>query len=120
MGGLITQLLLDRGLGRAGVAIEPSKPRGVLRAPLSMVRSAWPWLRDPRNRRKAVPISQAHFHYVFANTISRADSDRLHAELAIPAPGGGDLRRVHRRSQTEVEGGKCDRLSRTPTARRCC
>ena len=87
-GGLITQLLLDRGLGRAGVAIEPSKPRGVLRAPLSMVRSAWPWLRDPRNRRRAVPISQAHFHYVFANTISRADSDRLHAELAIPAPGG--------------------------------
>ena len=40
MGGLITQLLLDRGLGRAGVAIAPSKPRGVLRAPLSMWRSA--------------------------------------------------------------------------------
>ena len=87
MGGLITQLLLDRGLGRAGAAIQPSKPRGVLRAPLSMWRSAWPWLRDPRNRRNAVPISPAHFHYVFANTISRADSDRWHSELAIPAPG---------------------------------
>jgi pimeloyl-ACP methyl ester carboxylesterase len=88
MGGLITQLLLDRGLGRGGVAIAPSKPRGVLRAPLSMWRSAWPWLRDPRNRGKPVPISPAHFHYVFANTIPRADSDRWHAELAIPAPGG--------------------------------
>lgn len=87
MGGLITQLLLDRGLGRAGVAIEPSKPRGVLRAPLSMWRSAWPWLLDPRNRGKAVPISAGHFHYVFANTISRADSDRWHSELSIPAPG---------------------------------
>jgi pimeloyl-ACP methyl ester carboxylesterase len=87
MGGLITQLLLDRRLGRAGVAIAPSKPRGVLRAPLSMWRSAWPWLRDPRNRGKAVPISPAHFHYCFANTISRADSDRWHSELAIPAPG---------------------------------
>ena len=41
-GGLITQLLLDRGLGRAGVAIEPSKPRGVLRAPLSMWRRRGP------------------------------------------------------------------------------
>ena len=40
MGGLITQLLLDRGLGRAGVAIAPSKPRGVVRAPLSMWRTA--------------------------------------------------------------------------------
>jgi pimeloyl-ACP methyl ester carboxylesterase len=87
MGGLITQMLLDRGLGRAGVAIQPAKPRGVLRAPLSMWRSAWPWLRDPRNRRKAVPISPSHFHYVFANTIPRAESDRWHADLAIPAPG---------------------------------
>lgn len=87
MGGLITQLLLDRGLGRAGVAIQPSKPRGVLRVPISMLRSIWPVLRDPRNRRREVPISPAHFHYVFANTVSRADSDRWHARLAIPAPG---------------------------------
>lgn len=87
-GGLITQLLIDRGLGRAGVAIQPAKPRGVLRAPLSMWRSALPWLRDPRNRGKAVPISPTHFHYVFANTISRAESDQWHSSLAIPAPGG--------------------------------
>jgi pimeloyl-ACP methyl ester carboxylesterase len=85
MGGLITQRLLDRGLGRSGVAIAPSKPRGVLRAPLSMWRSAWPWLRDPRNRRRAVPISPAHFHYAFANTVSRAESDRWHSKLAKPA-----------------------------------
>ena len=87
MGGLITQLLLDRGLGRAGVAIQPSKPRGLLRVPLSMWRSAWPVLRDPRNRRREVPISPAHFHYVFANTVSRAESDKRHSRLAIPAPG---------------------------------
>ncbi len=86
MGGLITQMLIDRGLGRAGVAIQPSKPRGVLRAPLSMWRSAWPFLRDPRNRRRAVPISPAQFHYAFANTVSRAESDRWHSTLAIPAP----------------------------------
>ena len=87
MGGLITQLLVDRGLGRAGVAIQPSKPRGVLRVPMSMLRSIWPVLRDPRNRGREVPISPAHFHYVFANTVSRADSDRWHARLAIAAPG---------------------------------
>jgi pimeloyl-ACP methyl ester carboxylesterase len=87
VGGLITQMLLDRGLGRAGVAIAPSKPRGVLRAPLSMWRSVGPYLRDPRNRRKAVPISPAQFHYVFANTISRADSDMWHSNISVPAPG---------------------------------
>lgn len=86
-GGLITQLLLDRGLGRAGVAIAPSKPRGVLRVPLSMWRSVWPVLRDPRNRGREVPIDPAHFHYVFANTVSRSESDGWHSRLAIPAPG---------------------------------
>lgn len=87
MGGLITQILLDHGLGRAGVAIAPSKPRGVVHAPLSMWRTALPWLVNPRNRGRAVSISPASFHYAFANTLSRAESDRWHAELAIPAPG---------------------------------
>jgi non-heme chloroperoxidase len=86
MGGLITQLLLDRGLGGAGVAIQPSRPRGVLRLPLSMLRSVWPVLRHLRNRGGVAPISAAHFHYVFANTLSRAESDRWHDQLAIPAP----------------------------------
>jgi alpha-beta hydrolase superfamily lysophospholipase len=80
-------VLLDRGLGRAGVAIAPSKPRGVPRFSVSMWRSALPVLRNPRNRRRAVPISRAHFHYVFANTVSRNESDEWHAKLAIPAPG---------------------------------
>ena len=34
-GGLISQLLLDRGLGRAVVALDPAAPRGVKRLPLS-------------------------------------------------------------------------------------
>jgi pimeloyl-ACP methyl ester carboxylesterase len=87
MGGLITQILLDRGLGRAGVAIQPSKPRGVIRVPLSMWRSALPVLRDPRNRGRAVPMGKGHFHYAFANTVSRNESDRWHDTLVIPAPG---------------------------------
>ena len=86
MGGLITQILLDRGLGCAGVAIQPFRPRGVLRLPLSLLRSAWPVIRNPRNIARAVPITAAHFHYVFANTLSRKQSDHWHEELAIPAP----------------------------------
>ena len=86
MGGLIAQVLIDRGLGRAGVAIQPAKPRGVRRVPLSVMRSIWPMVRDPRNTRRAVPISPAHFHYVFANTVSRNESDDWHARLAISAP----------------------------------
>ena len=86
-GGLITQMLLGRGLGRAGVAIHPAAPRGVYRLPLSVLRSTWPVLSRPSNRRRAVPLTPAEFHYAFANTVSRAESDSWHAKLAIPAPG---------------------------------
>jgi pimeloyl-ACP methyl ester carboxylesterase len=86
-GGLITQMLLCRGLGRAGVAIHPAAPRGVYRLPLSVLRSTLPVFRSPGNIRRAVPLTPAQFHYAFANTVSRAESDSWHAELAIPAPG---------------------------------
>ena len=34
-GGLFVELLLDRGLGRAGVAISPAPPKGILVLPFS-------------------------------------------------------------------------------------
>jgi len=86
-GGLITQMLLCRGLGRAGVAIHPAAPRGVYRLPLSVLRSTFPVFRNPSNIRQAVPLTPAQFHYAFANTVSREESDSWHAKLAIPAPG---------------------------------
>ena len=48
-GGLHTQLLLDRGLGVAGVALDTAAPKGVLKLPFSTLRSAWPALGNPAN-----------------------------------------------------------------------
>ena len=111
MGGLITQLLLDRGLGRAGVAIEPSKPRGVLRAPLSMWRSIGRGCAIRATGGSQVRDQPGHTSTTsFANTISRADSDRLHSELAIPAPGSVLFDVAFADLTTEVEGGECCRL----------
>jgi pimeloyl-ACP methyl ester carboxylesterase len=56
-GGAFVQLLLDRGLGSAGVAIDSAPLRGVLRLPLSSIRSAFPVLSNPANRRRAVPLT---------------------------------------------------------------
>jgi pimeloyl-ACP methyl ester carboxylesterase len=86
-GGLITQMLLGRGLGRSGVAIHPAAPRGVYRLPLTVLRATFPVFRSPSNRHRAVPLTPSEFHYAFANTVSRAESDSFHAKLAIPAPG---------------------------------
>src|SRR5215204_3556641 len=54
MGGLLTQILLDHGYGAAGVAIDSAPPEGVRRVPLAQTRAAFPVLRNPANRHRAV------------------------------------------------------------------
>lgn len=46
-GGLVTELLLDGGLGVAGVAISPAPVKGVLRLPPAQLRSSFPVLGTP-------------------------------------------------------------------------
>ncbi|HVW16747.1 MAG TPA: alpha/beta fold hydrolase [Solirubrobacteraceae bacterium] len=86
-GGLIAQILLDRGLGAAGVAIHPAPPRGVLSLPPSALRVASVALRNPANLRRAVPLTAKQFHYGFGNTLSVEDSERAWQRYAVPGPG---------------------------------
>jgi pimeloyl-ACP methyl ester carboxylesterase len=86
-GGTLTQLLLARGLGAAGVVIDSAPTEGVRVNPLSQVRSLFPALRSPANFHKAVAFTPAEFHYAFANTLTREESDAVWQEFAIPAPG---------------------------------
>jgi pimeloyl-ACP methyl ester carboxylesterase len=86
-GGTLTQLLLARGLGAAAVVIDSAPTEGVRVNPLSQVRSLFPILKNPANRHKAAGFTPAEFHYAFANTLSRADSDAVHERFHIPAPG---------------------------------
>src|SRR5438067_13129950 len=60
-GGLVTELLLDRGLGAAGVAISPAPIMGVLRLPIAELRAAFPALRSPANRSKTVELTPEQF-----------------------------------------------------------
>src|SRR3954454_2066465 len=41
-GGVFAQMLLDRGLGAAGVAIDSGPVKGLLGVPPSTLRSGWP------------------------------------------------------------------------------
>ncbi len=56
-GGLLTQILLDRGLGVAGVAIDPAGPKGILALPASTFRVVWPVLNNPANKSKAKALT---------------------------------------------------------------
>jgi pimeloyl-ACP methyl ester carboxylesterase len=87
-GGGFVQVLLDRGLAAAGVAIDAATVKGVFRLPLSTLRSGWPILKNPLNRHKSVALTPKQFHYAFGNTLSEEESRKVWERYAIPGPGG--------------------------------
>jgi pimeloyl-ACP methyl ester carboxylesterase len=84
-GGTVLQILIDRGYGAAAVGIAPATVKGVYDLPLSSIRAALPALWNPFNVNGATPITKKQFHYAFANTLSRAESDALWERYAVPA-----------------------------------
>ena len=86
-GGLVVQLLLDRGVAAAGVSIDPAPPKGIYLLPPSSLRVASIALRNPANRKRTVELSPEQFHYAFGNLLSQADSDAVRDRYAIPGPG---------------------------------
>jgi alpha-beta hydrolase superfamily lysophospholipase len=86
-GGLIVELLLDRGLGRAGVAISPAPPKGILRLPFSQIRSGSPALAHPSKWHGVVTLTPAEFSYAFVNTWTPEDASAAYDRYAVPDTG---------------------------------
>jgi non-heme chloroperoxidase len=86
-GGLFTQKLLGMGLASAAIAIDPAQMRGVLPLPLAQLKSGLPVLGNPFNYTRSVALTPKQFHAGFANAVSEAESNDLHARYAIPGPG---------------------------------
>ncbi|RZB19455.1 alpha/beta hydrolase [Streptomyces sp. F001] len=86
-GGAFAQILLDRGLGAAGVAINSAPVEGVPVVPLSQVRSLFPVLKNPANRHRAVGLDFGQWRYAFANTFPENQARATYERYHIPAPG---------------------------------
>jgi alpha-beta hydrolase superfamily lysophospholipase len=86
-GGLIVELLLDRGLGRAGVALSPAPPKGILVLPFSSLKAASPALAHPSKRRGIVTLTLDEFTYGFVNTFSPDDARAAYERYAVPETG---------------------------------
>jgi alpha-beta hydrolase superfamily lysophospholipase len=86
-GGAFTEILLDRGLGAAGVAIDAAGVRGITKLPLSTLRSGFPVLKSPANKHRAVALTFPEFHYSFTNTMSEEDAKAAFERYAAPGPG---------------------------------
>src|SRR6476619_1616152 len=86
-GGLITELLLDRGLGRAAVAMSPAPPKGILVLPFSELKVASPALIHTSKWHGVVPLTLEEFTYGFVNTFSPEDAKAAYEKYAVPETG---------------------------------
>jgi alpha-beta hydrolase superfamily lysophospholipase len=76
VGGLVTQILLDRGWGATGVAIASAPPKGVFRSVFRNLKLAL----------KGRSLTPQQFHYDFANTLGDAASVAAFERYVVPAP----------------------------------
>ena len=86
-GGLFVQILLDRGLGAAGVAIDSAPPRGVLIYEPTAVRALASVLFTWRGWRKIVHWSYENFRYAFVHTLSEAEARAAYDTQVTPETG---------------------------------
>lgn len=85
-GGLISQVLLGRGVAAAGIAIDPAPMKGVWQLPFSTLKSSIPVLGNPFNLKKAVSLSFGQFRYGVANAVPEEEARQLYERWTIPAP----------------------------------
>jgi pimeloyl-ACP methyl ester carboxylesterase len=86
-GGLFVELLLDRGLGRTGVAMSPAPPKGILKLPFSTLKAASPALAHPSKRHGLVPLTEEEFTYGFVNTFTPEKAKEAYERYAVPETG---------------------------------
>ena len=86
-GGLVVELLLDRGHGRAGVAMSPAPPKGILVLPFSSLKAAAPALAHPSKRHGVVPLTLEEFTFGFVNTFAPEDAAAAYERYSVPETG---------------------------------
>ena len=122
-GGLVAQLLADRGLCAAVVALGTATPKGVFPLPLSTLRAGWPALRNPFGKNNVVPLSRDQFHWCFTNALGREASDAVYDRYYIPGSAQPFFEAAYPGSVTKVSFDNPRRpplLLATGTADRIC
>jgi pimeloyl-ACP methyl ester carboxylesterase len=86
-GGLFVQLLVDRGLGAAGIAIDSAPPKGVFAfAPTTLVSLGRVFL-IPFGWRKVVRWSYPEFRFAFGHTMPDAQARSIWDAQIVPDSG---------------------------------
>jgi pimeloyl-ACP methyl ester carboxylesterase len=112
-GGLIVQMLVDRGLGSAGIVIDSAQTAGVPVLPFSTIRATLPILGNPFSYHRTTALSPKQFNYAFTNELSLADSQKVYDRYSIPAANtilwDGALALLNPKAASKVDYRKANR-----------
>jgi pimeloyl-ACP methyl ester carboxylesterase len=95
MGGLVTQLLVQRNLAAAGVAIHSAPPAGVFNLSWSFLRANWPMINPLVSSSEPRRMSLEDFQYAFVNGLPPEEQRVDYERYVVP-----ESRRVPRQSLT--------------------
>lgn len=83
-GGLLTQLLVNRGLAAAGICLHPVPPQGVIPFEFSFLKSGWRSLGLFTSAKKTYLMSFKTWQYAFTNGMSLAEQKKSYEDSVIP------------------------------------
>jgi len=86
-GGLFVQLLLDRGLGSAGVAIDSAPPRGVFAYYPTAFRSLGRVITTWKGWERILRMSFSDFRYAFLNAVPAERQRAIYDRYVVPETG---------------------------------
>lgn len=95
MGALSVQLLLNRDLAAAAVAIDSAPPLGVFTIKWSFLKSNWPHITPFVSLSHPIEMTFARFQYTFVNTLPLVEQRAAFERYVVP-----ESRRVPRESLT--------------------
>ena len=84
-GGLVAQILLDRGWGAAGAAIASAPVKGIARLPLSVLKLAFSVIGKSHSS-KTASLTAEQFHRAFTNSLTKTESLDVFQRYVVPAP----------------------------------
>jgi pimeloyl-ACP methyl ester carboxylesterase len=84
MGGLVVQLLLQRGLGSCGIAIDSAPAKGVISLKWSFIKSNWGAVSPFADAKEPLLPSVDEFRYSFCHTLSPEATARVYDKYVVP------------------------------------
>lgn len=84
MGGLIVQILMQEGLGAAGIAIDSAPPRGLISLKFSFLKSNWGVISPFADKHEPILLTQDQFNYAFVHTLPESEQTSIYQTYVVP------------------------------------